>query len=75
MLQGYEDATGNRTGSELTEEEKEIIKDRELLENLTLLQNFDLIEFIDLLNEMEPGWSESEDTDEPVEDKEEGGSQ
>ena len=57
---------------ELTDEEKEIIKDREVLENLTLLQNIDKIEFIDILNEMDPGWSESEPTDKPVEVKEEG---
>ena len=56
---------------ELTDEEKDIIRDRELLENLTLLQNLDAIEFIDLLNELEPDWSEKEDSDEP-EKKEEG---
>jgi len=47
----------------LTDEEKEMLKDREILENLALLQNLDAIEFLDLLNEMDPDWSEK---DEPV---------
>jgi hypothetical protein len=33
----------------LTEEEKEIIKDREILENLDLLQNFDKVRHLELL--------------------------
>jgi len=32
----------------LTDEEKEILKDREILENLELLQNFDKVRFLDL---------------------------
>lgn len=47
----------------LTDEEKEMLKDREILENLALLKNLDAIEFLDLLNEMDPDWSEK---DEPV---------
>lgn len=47
----------------LTDEEKEMLKDREILENLVLLKNLDAIEFLDLLNEMDPDWSEK---DEPV---------
>ena len=56
----------------LTDEEKEIISNREMLENLPLLQDFDRIEFIDLLNEMEPDWSENDDSDDPEEKKQEG---
>jgi len=48
---------------ELTDEEKEIINNREMLEALPLLQNLDKIEFIDLLNEMEPDWSEGDESD------------
>jgi hypothetical protein len=49
-----------KTAPGLTDEEKEIIRNREVLENLTLLQNLDAIEFMDLLNTMDPDWSESE---------------
>ena len=56
----------------LTDEEKEIISNREMLENLPLLQDLDRIEFIDLLNEMDPDWSEKDDSDDPEEKKEEG---
>jgi hypothetical protein len=35
----------------LTEEEKEILKDREILENLGLLQNFDKLELYELFAE------------------------
>jgi hypothetical protein len=66
-----EEAAKNST-PEMTEEEKEIIRDREILENLVLLQNLDAIDFIDLLNEMEPDWLESEESDNPAKDKEEG---
>jgi hypothetical protein len=56
----------------LTDEEKEIIDNREMLENLPLLQDFDRIEFIDLLNEMEPDWSENDDSEDPEEKNQEG---
>jgi len=56
--------------TELTDEEKEIIKDRDILENLALLQDLDKVEFIDILNALDPDWSESEESDEPAEKKE-----
>ena len=56
----------------LTDEEKEIISNREMLELLPLLQNLDKIKFIDLLNEMEPDWSEKEESDEEKAENEEG---
>jgi len=58
--------------SKLSDEEKEIINNREMLEILPLLQNLERIEFIDLLNEMEPDWSDSEESDGPEGKKEEG---
>lgn len=67
-----QEADAGNTPSALTEEEKEIIKDREMLENLTLLQNLDTIEYIDLLNEMEPDWPGSGESDDPKGKKEEG---
>lgn len=57
--------------SELTEEEKEMLQDREILENLDLLQNLDTIEFLDFLNEMDPDWSESDESAIPAEIEEE----
>ncbi|MBN2244094.1 MAG: hypothetical protein JW793_15520 [Acidobacteria bacterium] len=44
----------------LTEEEKEMMKDREILENLALLNNLEEIKFLDLLNAMDPQWSDKD---------------
>jgi hypothetical protein len=35
----------------LTDEEKDILKNREILENLELLQNFEKIQFLNFLND------------------------
>ena len=44
----------------LTDEEKEILKNREVLENLDLLQNFEKLRFLDLFaEEMDPGKSKA----------------
>ena len=55
----------------LTDEEKEMLKDREILENLTLLKNLDEIKFLDLLNKMDPDWSEKDDSVIPEDEEEE----
>jgi len=57
---------------DLTEEEKEIIKDREILENLILLQNLDAIDYLDILNEMDPDWAEEGESAGREDNKEEG---
>ena len=56
----------------LTQEEREMLEDREILENLALLKNLETIEFMDLLNEMDPDWSESDESVIPEEKEEEG---
>ena len=60
----------------MTEEEKEMMNDREMLENLALLKDLDTIAFLDLLNEMDPEWSEKDESvlpeEEPEEKEEEG---
>ncbi|MEJ2109519.1 MAG: hypothetical protein P8Z37_06320 [Acidobacteriota bacterium] len=70
-----EDPADSKPDAKLTEEEKEIIQDREILENLALLQDFDAIDFLSLLDEMDPDWSETEESTEPAEDNEEGSEQ
>ena len=46
-------ATERKKTVTLTEEEKEILKDRELLENLELLQSFDKIQDLDLFTDQD----------------------
>lgn len=48
----------SKRSPDLTEEEKEIVRELELLENLTLLQDLETIDFLDILNEMNPEWAE-----------------
>lgn len=57
---------------DLTEEEKEIVKELELLENLTLLQDLETIDFLDILNEMNPEWAEEAESADRAERKEGG---
>jgi len=47
---GYQkpDPNAKKSSTRLTDEEKEIIKNREMLENLDLLQNFDKFRYFDL---------------------------
>jgi hypothetical protein len=60
----------------MTEEEKEMMNDREMLENLALLKDLEQIAFLDLLNEIDPEWSEKDESvlpeEEPVGKEEEG---
>lgn len=69
---GKEPATEAKKSADLTEEDKEIIKDLDLLENLTLLQDLDSIDFLDILNGMNPDWAEEAETADQA-DKKEGG--
>jgi hypothetical protein len=56
---------------EMTDEEKEMLRDREILENLVLLKNLDTIKFLDLLYKMDPDWSEKDESVIPEEKEEE----
>ena len=53
-------ATEQKKTVTLTEEEKEILKDRELLENLELLQSFDKIQYLDLFTDQDQKKEESQ---------------
>ena len=53
-------ATEQKKTVTLTEEEKEILKDRELLENLELLQIFDKIQYLDLFADQDQKKAESQ---------------
>jgi hypothetical protein len=70
---GYEkkEPEKEKTAPAMTEEEKEMLQDREILENLVLLQNLDEIKFLDLLNEMDPQWTEKDESVIPAENEEE----
>jgi len=50
---GYQkpDPSAKKSSARLTDEEKEIIKNREMLENLELLQNFDKFRYFDLFSQ------------------------
>ena len=53
------DPGAQKSSAKLTEEEKDIIKNREILENLDLLQNLDKLQYFDLFAGEEPKNEES----------------
>jgi hypothetical protein len=56
----------------LTEEEKQILKDREILENLVLLQNFDKIRYFEFFDEKKEDTPKSKNLTEPAPAKDTG---
>jgi len=63
-------AKSKARASSMTDEEKEILKNREILENLELLQNFDKIRFLELFSE-KPGENKSKDAKKSANNKDE----
>jgi len=56
----------------LSDEEKEILKNREILDNLELLQNFDKIQYFDYFAEKKAGESKKELPSKPAAKKDAG---
>jgi len=50
----------------LTDEEKQILKNREILENLELLQNFEKIQFLDFLADKKTSTSKQQPSAKPA---------
>ena len=48
------DSGAKKSSAKLTDEEKDILKNREMLENLELLQNLDKFQYFDLFAEKNP---------------------
>jgi hypothetical protein len=48
------DRPAKKSSARLTDEEKDIIKNREMLENLELLQNLDKVRYFELFAEEDP---------------------
>lgn len=62
-------AEEQKKAATLTEEEKEMVRDRELLENLELLQMLDKIQYLELF--ADPGQKKEENPAEPANKKSE----
>ncbi len=63
---GAPQRAGPRPAHELTDEEKEMLRQRELLENLELLRNFEKIKYLDLLTPPKPGKDKAKKAPKPA---------
>jgi hypothetical protein len=67
-----EKANSQKKPPALTDEEKEILKNREILDNLDLLQNFDKIQYFDYFAEKKADGSKKELPAKPAAQKDAG---